>query len=75
MQTSTNVAILGGGVIGCATAYFLRKRGIEVAVLDAGEIGAKHQARLQDCWPRSARYLALAPLQTCCSPAFTCFHR
>src|SRR5579883_132349 len=41
MQTSTNVAILGGGIIGCATAYFLRKRGIEVAVLDTGEIGAE----------------------------------
>ncbi|HEX6484367.1 MAG TPA: glycine oxidase ThiO [Ktedonobacteraceae bacterium] len=41
MKTSTDVLIAGGGVIGCASAYYLRKAGVEVVVIDAGEIGAE----------------------------------
>ncbi len=38
---TTDVAIIGGGVIGCAIAYYLQKAGINVTVLDTGEIGAQ----------------------------------
>ncbi len=41
METTTNVVIVGGGVIGCAIAYFLRKLGVTVTVLERGEIGAE----------------------------------
>lgn len=41
MQTTTDVIVIGGGVIGCSIAYFLRKAGVEVIVLDQGEIGAQ----------------------------------
>ncbi len=41
MKTSTDILIVGGGVIGCAIAYYLRKAGAEVMVVDAGEIGAE----------------------------------
>jgi len=41
MSQATEVVIIGGGVIGCAIAYFLRKRGIGVTVLERGEIGAQ----------------------------------
>jgi glycine oxidase len=41
MSQSTDVVIVGGGIIGCATAYFLRKRDIGVTVLERGEIGAQ----------------------------------
>jgi D-amino-acid dehydrogenase len=34
------VAIIGGGVIGLGCAYELRKRGADVVVLEAGEMGA-----------------------------------
>ena len=41
MSQSTDVVIVGGGVIGCAIAYFLRKRDMAVMVLERGEIGAQ----------------------------------
>jgi glycine oxidase len=41
MQPTAEVIIIGGGVIGCAIAYYLRKSGIEAAVFDRGEIGAE----------------------------------
>lgn len=41
MRNTTNVLIIGGGVIGCAIAYHLRKLNITVTVLDQGEIGAQ----------------------------------
>ncbi|HWZ18512.1 MAG TPA: glycine oxidase ThiO [Ktedonobacteraceae bacterium] len=40
MQSTVDVIIVGGGVIGCAIAYHLSKSGIDVAVFDRGEIGA-----------------------------------
>src|SRR5229473_1095217 len=41
MQSTTDVVIVGGGVIGCAIAYYLSKSGVDVAVFDRGEIGAE----------------------------------
>ena len=41
MEKITDVVVIGGGVIGCAIAYFLRKMQVEVTVLERGEIGAQ----------------------------------
>lgn len=41
MQSTTDVVIVGGGVIGCAIAYHLCKSGVDVIVLDKGEVGAE----------------------------------
>jgi glycine oxidase len=41
MQSTVDVVIVGGGVIGCAIAYHLSKSGVDVAVFDRGEIGAE----------------------------------
>lgn len=41
MSQANEVIIIGGGVIGCAIAYFLRKRDIGVTLLERGEIGAQ----------------------------------
>jgi len=27
------VAIIGGGIVGCATAYYLRRRGVSATIL------------------------------------------
>lgn len=37
----TDVAIIGGGVIGCALAYFLRKAGIDALVIERAEVAAE----------------------------------
>lgn len=39
MQT-TDVVVIGGGIIGCSIAYHLRKIGINVVVVEQGEIGS-----------------------------------
>ena len=37
----SDVAIIGGGLVGTWTAYFLRKRGRSVAVLEKGAVGSQ----------------------------------
>jgi glycine oxidase len=41
MLPTADVAIVGGGVIGCAIAYYLSKSGVDVALFERGEIGAE----------------------------------
>jgi len=38
---TTDVAIVGSGVIGCALAYFLRTTGVDVLVIERTEIAAE----------------------------------
>ena len=37
----TDVAIIGGGLIGCASAYYLTRAGLKVTVLDQGRLGSE----------------------------------
>jgi glycine oxidase len=41
MRKKADVIIIGGGVIGCAIAYYLRKLQINVVLLERGEIGGQ----------------------------------
>lgn len=41
MRQPIRVLVVGGGVIGCSVAYFLRKRGVHVTVVEKGDIGAQ----------------------------------
>lgn len=41
MNHATDVLIIGGGVIGTSIAYHLRKRGIDVSILEREEIGSQ----------------------------------
>jgi glycine oxidase len=41
MKESADVVIIGGGVIGCAIAYYLRKLHIDVILLEQGDIGGQ----------------------------------
>ena len=42
---SADVVVIGGGIVGCATAYFLAKRGVSVALCEKGRIGAEQSGR------------------------------
>jgi glycine oxidase len=57
VKSSADVLIVGAGAIGCSIAYFLRKQGVEVIVLEKGEIG--NQAS-------SAAAGLLAPIRPLC---------
>jgi len=38
MKTNADVVIIGGGIIGCATAYYLAKKGKSVIVLESSKV-------------------------------------
>lgn len=58
----TEVAIIGGGIVGVCTAYWLAARGIAVTLLEKGEIAAEQSSRNWG-WCRSmGRDLAEIPL-------------
>ncbi|MDQ6659661.1 MAG: FAD-binding oxidoreductase, partial [Chloroflexota bacterium] len=41
MKITTDVAIIGGGVIGCSIAYYLSKAGVDVTLIERGDIAAE----------------------------------
>jgi glycine/D-amino acid oxidase-like deaminating enzyme len=44
-RQSTDVAIIGGGIAGCASAYYLAKNGLAVTLLEKGEIAGEQSGR------------------------------
>ena len=42
---SADVVVIGGGIIGVFTAYYLAKRGMSVALIEKGRIGAEQSSR------------------------------
>ncbi len=40
-----DVVIIGGGIVGAATAYFLAKKGISVALLEKGQVAGEQSSR------------------------------
>ena len=40
-----DVTVIGGGIVGCATAYFLAQSGASVALCEKGEIGIEQSTR------------------------------
>jgi glycine/D-amino acid oxidase-like deaminating enzyme len=42
---SADVVVIGGGIVGVFTAYYLAQRGLSVAVVEKGRIGAEQSSR------------------------------
>lgn len=45
LPTSADVVVIGGGIIGSFAAYYLRRRGLQVALVEKGLIGAEQSSR------------------------------
>ncbi|HTU54779.1 MAG TPA: FAD-binding oxidoreductase [Acetobacteraceae bacterium] len=45
LPEKTEVVVIGGGIIGTATAFFLARKGVPVVLCEKGEIGAEQSSR------------------------------
>ncbi|WP_066263174.1 NAD(P)/FAD-dependent oxidoreductase [Hydrogenophaga flava] len=45
LPASADVVVIGGGIIGVFTAYYLAQRGVSVALVEKGRIGAEQSSR------------------------------
>jgi len=45
MPRHTRIVIIGGGIVGCASAYYLAKRGIAVTLFEKGTIAGEQSSR------------------------------
>ena len=45
IPTQSDVVVLGGGIVGCAAAYFLARQGTQVVLVDKGEIAFEQSSR------------------------------
>src|SRR6266536_6144171 len=61
---SVDVAIVGGGITGCATAWHLAARGIRVALFERTGIAAEQSSRAWGFIRQQGRHAAEVPLAT-----------
>jgi glycine/D-amino acid oxidase-like deaminating enzyme len=45
VERDAEVVIVGGGIVGCATAYFLAQRGVPAVLVEKGQIGGQQSGR------------------------------
>src|SRR5689334_5947372 len=45
LPRAVDVVVVGGGIVGTASAYFLAKRGFSVALLEKGHVGCEQSSR------------------------------
>jgi len=45
MRTTADVVVVGGGIVGCAAAWFLTQRGLSVTLVEKGQIAGEQSSR------------------------------
>lgn len=67
-KLGADVAVIGGGIVGCASAHYLARRGLKVVVLEKSVIGGEASGRngggvRAQCRDRRERPLAMASIR------------
>lgn len=57
-----DVVVIGGGIVGASTAYYLARRGVQVTLLEKGEIGDEQSSRAWGFVRQQGRDPAEVPL-------------
>jgi glycine/D-amino acid oxidase-like deaminating enzyme len=62
LEPDAEVVIIGGGIIGCSAAYYLAKRGVDVTLIEKGDIAGEQSSRNWGWVHQQVRYPQLIPL-------------
>lgn len=62
-----DVVVIGAGIAGCATAYYLSKSGMKVVILEKGDIGDEQSSRAWGFVRQQARSARELPLMMACN--------
>ena len=62
IETEADVVIVGGGIIGAASAFFLAREGLKTVLVDKGAIGYEQSTRNWGWVHQQVRYPHLIPL-------------
>lgn len=62
MSRTADIVIIGGGIMGCATAYYLAKEGLKAVVIEKSDIGGEASGSNGGGVRQSARNLKEMPL-------------
>lgn len=66
-ETQADVVVIGGGIVGSATAYYLAKRNVNVVLVEKGEIADEQSSRAWGFVRQQARDPAEMPLMIECN--------
>lgn len=64
---SADVVVIGGGIAGCASAYYLARRGVSVIVCEKGDVGLEQSSRNWGFVRQQGRDAAELPLMMACN--------
>ncbi|MCH9037512.1 MAG: FAD-binding oxidoreductase, partial [Chloroflexi bacterium] len=62
-----DVVIIGAGIAGCASAYYLSKRGVKVVVVEKGDTGDEQSSRAWGFVRQQARSSRELPVMMACN--------
>ena len=67
IDRAVEVVVIGGGIVGCAAAYYLAKAGVPVALFEKGRIAGEQSSRNWGAVRQQGRHPAELPLMMACN--------
>jgi len=67
MEKNADVIVIGGGIVGCAAAYYLAKRGVRPVLFEKGRIAGEQSSRNWGFVRQQGRDPAEIPLMMACN--------